>query len=161
MRNVLNCLIVLLAVSSFVVGQDSGVIFLVKHAERDATGGDAALLNQTGERRAHCLGRTLELASITQIYATEVKRTQQTAAPLADELHLRPKIVPHADVNQLVSDLKAAGNAKVLVVAHADTLPTIVSRLGAGTLPASKPASKITIGWRSFPCTTAKRNRLA
>lgn len=138
MRKVLTGIVLSLAVSVFAGAQDNGVLFLVRHAERDALGGGAALLNQTGEQRAQCLARTLERAGITQIYATEIKRTQQTAAPLAEELHLQPKIVPHDNVNELVKDLKEAGNAKVLVVAHADTLPKIVAQLGAGNLPVAR-----------------------
>lgn len=142
MKSLLSCLIISLAISAFSAAQDNGVLFLVRHAERDAAGGDAALLNQTGERRAQCLARTLELSGITQIYATEVKRTQQTAAPLAEELHLQPIIVPRADVAKLVADLKNARNAKALVVAHADTLPAIVTQLEAGSLPTSKPGEQ-------------------
>ena len=142
MKTVLRWLLISLAVSVFSPAQDNGVLFLVRHAERDATGGDAALLNQTGEQRAQCLARTLELAGITQIYVTEVKRTQQTAAPLAEELHLHPIIVPRADVARLVADLKNARNAKALVVAHADTLPAIVTQLEAGSLPTSKPGEQ-------------------
>lgn len=126
---------VFLTISSLSFAQNSGVIFLVRHAERSSEGGDAALLNAVGEQRAKCLAKTLERTGITQIYVTEIKRTQQTAAPLAEELHLQPKTVPRDDVAGLVKNLKAAGNAKALVVAHADTLPKILAQLGAGTLP--------------------------
>lgn len=139
MRKVLTGIVLSLTVSVFAGAQDNGVLFLVRHAERDASGGDAALLNQIGEQRAQCLARTLDRAGITQIYATEIKRTQQTAAPLAEEFHLQPKIVPHDNVNELVKDLKATGTAKVLVVAHADTLPKIIAQLGAGSLPEARP----------------------
>jgi len=130
---------VFLTISSLCFTQNDSVIFLVRHAERSSQGGDNALLNAVGEQRAKCLAQTLERAGITEIYATEVKRTQQTAAPLAEELHLQPRIVPRDDVAELVKDLKGAGNGKVLVVAHADTLPKILAQLGAGTLPESKP----------------------
>lgn len=136
--SVLTAIVLWLVVSVSAGAQDNGVLFLIRHAERDASGGDAGLLNQTGEQRAQCLARTLDRAGITQIYTTEIKRTQQTAAPLAEELHLQPKIVAHDNVNELVKDLKAAGNAKVLVVAHADTLPKIIAQLGAGSLPESR-----------------------
>jgi broad specificity phosphatase PhoE len=129
----------LLISSTLSFAQSNGVIFLVRHAERSSQGGDDAPLNAVGEQRAKCLGQTLERAGITEIYVTEIRRTQQTAAPLAEELHLQPKIVPRDDVAGLAKDLKSAGNAKVLVVAHADTLPKILAQLGASTLPESKP----------------------
>jgi broad specificity phosphatase PhoE len=130
---------VFLTISSPSFAQNDSVIFLVRHAERTSQGGDNALLNAVGEQRAKCLAQTLERAGIAEIYVTEIRRTQQTAAPLAEELHLQPKIVPRDDVAGLVKDLKGAGNGKVLVVAHADTLPKILAQLGAGTLPESKP----------------------
>lgn len=139
MKHLWKYIIVVASMSLFAPAQDNGVLFLIRHAERDASGGDAALLNHVGEQRAQCLARTLELAGITQIYVTEIKRTQQTAAPLADELHLHPIIVPRDNVNQLVKDLAHAGKAKVLVVAHSDTLPKILTQLGARELPPSKP----------------------
>jgi broad specificity phosphatase PhoE len=139
MKGLWKYIILLAGISVFASAQDNGVLFLVRHAERDAAGGDAALLNQVGEQRAQCLARTLELAGITKIYVTDIKRTQQTAAPLAAELHLHPTVVPHDNVNQLVKDLESAGNAKILVVAHADTLPKILEQLGGRALPPSKP----------------------
>lgn len=134
--------VALLTLSTLSFAQNNGVIFLVRHAERSLQGGDAALLNAVGEQRAKCLAQTLERTGITQIYVKEIKRTQQTAAPLAEELNLRPKIVPHDDIDALVKNLKAAGNAKVLVVAHADTLPKILAQLGAGTLPEGRSSER-------------------
>ena len=132
----------LLTLSIFSFAQRNGMIFLVRHAERSSEGGDAAMLNTVGEQRAKCLAKTLERTGITQIYVTESKRTQQTADPLAEELQLQPKIAPRDDVDGLVKNLKAGGSAKVLVIAHADTLPKILRQLGAGSLPEAKPDGK-------------------
>jgi broad specificity phosphatase PhoE len=130
----IGCLL-LICVCWFPLGafcQNEGVIFLVRHAERAA--GDAALLNAAGEERARCLAQTLRDAHITKIFATDVKRTQQTAEPLARQLHLELTVVPKNNTDGLLRDLQESKKDRVLVVGHADTLPTILERLGAGSL---------------------------
>lgn len=118
------------------LSQNEGVIFLVRHAERGA--GDAALLNPAGEERARCLAQTLRDSQITKIFTTDVKRTQQTAEPLARKLHLQLTIVPKSNMDELLRDLQASKNDRVLVVGHSDTLPTVLQRLGAGNLSADQ-----------------------
>lgn len=120
------------------LSQNEAVIFLLRHAERGPDAGDAALLNPAGEQRARCLAQTLRDSQITKIYATDVKRTQQTAQPLAQELHLQLTIVPKSNTDELLRDLRAGSKERVLVVGHADTLPKIIQRLGAGTLSSNE-----------------------
>jgi phosphohistidine phosphatase SixA len=108
----------------------SGTIFLVRHAEKISDARDA-LLSRAGENRATCLAKTLRDAHIGAIYATEVKRTQQTAEPLAKELGLQPVIVRADDSGALVSKVKQdLSSRNVLVVVHSDTLPKVLSQLG-------------------------------
>jgi broad specificity phosphatase PhoE len=110
------------------------VIFLVRHADR-ASSAEDSLLSATGEQRASCLARTLADAGIAEVFATEVKRTQQTAEPVSREFHIETKIVAKARTADLVSELKKSDRTRVLVVGHSDTLPDIVQRLGAGSIP--------------------------
>lgn len=117
-----------------VLSQDAGVIFLVRHAERGPDSSDTALLDAAGEQRAQCLAQTLRDSHIAKIYTTDVKRTQQTVGPLAQELHLQPTIIPRSNMDELLRDLRGDSKENVLVVGHADTLPTIIRRLGAGNL---------------------------
>ena len=111
------------------------VIFLVRHAERAAISGRVPSdtgLSETGRKRAQALASELKDAKITAIYTTEYKRTQETAAPLAQSLGIRPEIIPGDDLRALVAKLKASpGN--VLVVGHSNTLPQIIRALGASS----------------------------
>jgi phosphohistidine phosphatase SixA len=112
-------------------------VFLVRHAERaDSTPGKSPTmsadpdLSEAGRTRAEHLAQTLKDANITVIFATEFKRTQQTAAPLAKALGLTVTIVPTE--SELVTRLKTVkGNA--LVVGHSNTVPEIIKRLGVTT----------------------------
>jgi len=74
-------------------------------------------------------------AGITAIYTSDAKRTQQTAAPLAQKTGIRPKVVPANDTGKLVAQLRAdASGGTVLVVGHSNTVPDIASRLSGGTV---------------------------
>jgi broad specificity phosphatase PhoE len=107
-------------------------IFLVRHAERaaisGATGSDTHL-SPAGRERAQALAELLKDAKITAIYTTEYKRTQETAAPLAQSLGIQPKVVFADDTRSLIAKLRSRpGN--VLVVGHSNTLPQIITALG-------------------------------
>src|ERR1700746_552477 len=88
--------------------QNVRTIFLVRHAEKASTAPDA-LLSPEGEKRAECLAATLKDAGIKQIYVTDAKRTQQTAAPLAKALKITPTILPAKDPNALIKNLVYTG----------------------------------------------------
>ena len=103
-------------------------IFIVRHAEKaDATKDPD--LSEAGRARAEALAKTLRDAKITAIYATEFKRTQQTAAPLAKALGITVTILPAKNNAALIAKLRAStGNA--LVVGHGDTIPDLIKALG-------------------------------
>ena len=103
-------------------------IFIVRHAEKaDATKDPD--LSEVGRARAEALAKMLKDANITAIYATEFKRTQQTAAPLAKALSITITTLPAKDNAALIAKLRAStGNA--LVVGHGDTIPDLIKALG-------------------------------
>lgn len=109
-----------------------GAVFVVRHAEKsDEASADAKDpdLSPSGRARAESLARWLRDAGITAVYATEFKRTQQTAEPLARALGIDVTIVPAKESETLVRQLRvASGNA--LVVAHSNTVPEIVKAIG-------------------------------
>jgi broad specificity phosphatase PhoE len=103
---------------------DGATIIVVRHADRNA-GMSAGMssdvpLNSLGEERARQLANVLKDANIRAIYTTEVKRTQQTAEPTAQEFHLKPVVIPAKELDALVAQLKALPDNEVaLVVGHA------------------------------------------
>jgi broad specificity phosphatase PhoE len=111
------------------------VIFLVRHAERAATSGRVPSdtgLSQAGRERAQHLAQELRDAQISAIFTSEYKRTQETAAPLAQSSGIQPEIVPGDDIRSLVAKIKAA-RGNVLVVGHSNTLPQIIAALGVSS----------------------------
>ena len=140
-RRFLLLLVLMLGLPASAVAQPA--VFLVRHAERadTASGAVPAMagapaadpdLSEAGRARAASLAVALKDANITAIYVTEFKRTQQTAAPLAQALGLAVIIVPASGVAPLVEKLNALpGNA--LVVGHSNTVPEVAKALGVKT----------------------------
>jgi broad specificity phosphatase PhoE len=114
----------------------AATIIVVRHAERNAGMTPDVLLSPRGEERAKQLANMLKDANIKAVYATEVRRTQQTAEPTAQQFHLKTIIISSKDVDALVSGLQALpDDATVLVVGHANTVPLVVERLGGHVPP--------------------------
>lgn len=109
-------------------------IFVVRHAEKASSTDPDTALSMQGEDRASALARLLRNAGVTHLFATELKRTQQTLEPLADQKALTPTVVPAKDTAALITALKAVPKDAVVVVAgHSNTVPDILKGLGIST----------------------------
>lgn len=117
------------------------VVFVVRHAERADAGsaGESMMkddpdLSARGLTRARSLAGMLRDARIRAIYTSEMKRTQQTAAPLAVAMGAGITRIAAEDVTALVEKVKSeAGN--VLIIGHSNTIPKILAALGVqGTI---------------------------
>jgi broad specificity phosphatase PhoE len=120
-------------------------IFVVRHAERadtPAAGAPAMIapatdppLSAAGRERAVRLASMLRGADIKHIFVTEFRRTQETAAPLAEQLKLTPVVSASNDPGPLVEQVRQLkGNA--LIVGHSNTIPDLLTRLGIKDLVA-------------------------
>lgn len=111
------------------MGQQARTIYLVRHADKVSDDTDAPL-SEAGRVRASCLANTLQDANLQQIFTSELQRTQQTAAPLADKLRLKPTAIPLSNVDDLIDAVRSSKAANVLVVWHDATLAKIILALG-------------------------------
>jgi broad specificity phosphatase PhoE len=116
-------------------------VFLVRHAEpQEVPGNDNPGLSEAGRKRAAALKDKLRDAEITAIFTSPFLRTQETAAPLAEELVIAARQIGFVrGVNQHIADVATAvrnhrGSA-VLVVGHSNTVPGVIGRLAGRTLP--------------------------
>lgn len=108
-------------------------VILVRHAERAGGMAPEIGLSDAGKCRAQVLTGILADAGVTHIFTSDVARTQETAEPLAKKLNLKPEATEAKDYDTLVGKLKIATGVS-LVVGHSNTVPEIISRLGAGTV---------------------------
>jgi broad specificity phosphatase PhoE len=117
------------ALTPQVHAQQVRTIFLVRHADKVSDEYDS-LLNDQGHRRAECLANMLADSHIEQIYTSNLQRTQQTAAPLANRLQLKPVAIPADKPGELVDAIRSGNASNVLVVWHGGSLPSVLRALG-------------------------------
>jgi broad specificity phosphatase PhoE len=115
-------------------GQGVRTIFLIRHADKISDAPDS-LLSEAGHRRAQCLAKMLGDVAIQRIYTSDLQRTQQTAAPLAQRRQLKPVAIPLSNPDELIKAIESEKSANVLVVWHGGTLPGILHALGAPEVP--------------------------
>jgi len=119
---------------------NSSRIYIVRHAEK-VTGKDAGkdpFLTTAGYVRAGDLLRVLKNKEISRIYVSQYRRTQLTADSLRIQLGI--------DTVQYLADtvcddlLRRIQNKddmgkKILIVAHSNTIPFIIRKLGLTGIP--------------------------
>jgi len=108
------------------------LVFVVRHAERADAGMQAQSdppLSAAGEARAQKLAAMLADAGVKDIFATEFKRTQDTAKPLAMKTGVVVEQVGSTDTALLIAKIKSHANEVVLVVGHSYTLTAILKAL--------------------------------
>ena len=118
-------------------------VFLVRHAERFATEGDAnPTLTPAGSRRAALLGRMLRSAHVAAIFATPFERAKATADSVSAATGAPVDIV-HSDSSAQLARIvreRFRGRA-VVIVGHSDSLPNVVAELGWEGDEATRPWS--------------------
>lgn len=117
----------------FIDARGTTVVMVVRHAETEASTEDPNL-SIAGRERAARLVRVVHEAQpvrgVDAVYASELHRTQQTAAPLAEALALPVNVVPADTWDGLPARLKRQHHGEnVLVVGNSTTVPQLVSTL--------------------------------
>lgn len=104
-------------------------IYIVRHAERADQSADSAL-STDGTGRSFKLRDMLRDAGITRIFTSQLRRTIDTAAPLAAAVTVTPQQMPANDVAALAARVTASGaHDRVLVVGHSNTVPALLLAL--------------------------------
>ena len=110
---------------------DTALFIVVRHAEKASDDPRDPTLSPAGMQRAQRLAQLLEGTSLTAAYATEYRRTQQTAQPVAEARGLVPTAYaasqPAAGFASMLRRTHQGG--AVLVVGHSNTVPDIVTAL--------------------------------
>lgn len=129
-------------------GPDAVTVFLVRHAETAPDGTRDPGLSDAGRQRAEALAETLRHDRVRAVYATEYRRTQETAAPIARREGVEVTVVPYgsgpldAYVARLADQIRARLDAPdfepaegVVVVGHSNTIPALAEALTGTPVP--------------------------
>lgn len=129
-------LLLLLVLSVHLQAQDTTVV-LFRHAERVSLFDEDSLLSEAGHRRAQALVPLLEAFHPAALFTSDRVRTQQTVAPLAAKLGLRPAIRSKDGSAALAAEILMAHHGHtVLVCWHHDLMKKLAKGLGVhGPIP--------------------------
>lgn len=105
------------------------VVVLVRHAERQEDGTSDPHISQAGRARASALSALLRDAGITHIHTTDLKRTRETGAPLAEALGLGMAVYDPRDLSGTAERLRATPG-RHLVLGHSNTTGELAAALG-------------------------------
>ena len=115
------------------------IVLLARHAEKASETDTDPPLSERGRARAAALAEALRDARLTGAIVSERLRTHQTAGPslggiVPDTVSIAGGVAAHARaVADRIRSRHAGGT--VLVVGHSNTIPAIMTALGAGPLP--------------------------
>lgn len=104
--------------------------YLIRHAEKDRSDSKEkdAPLTEEGLNRAENWSSILQNIHFDAVYATDYKRTKETAQPTA--LKNQQEIISYKANAYFDKDFKAATKGKtVLVVGHSNTIPDFVNAI--------------------------------
>ena len=120
-----------------IIPSDRGetTVYIVRHAEKATNDPRDPDLSTKGLARADSLAIQLREAGINYIITTQLKRTIETAEPLARRRHITPEVVAvgsstKAHVDSVVAAVKRQTGATILIVGHSNTIGLIAEALG-------------------------------
>jgi len=108
-------------------------VILVRHAEKQD--GDDPELTVEGQTRAETLAHVLSKWPVEAVFASQFRRTQATAVPIAEQFGLEAEVVDARDVAGLAERLRAASYQTAVVIGHSNTVPALARALGVATVP--------------------------
>ena len=139
-RFMLGLVLGLVCVRAVSAQQASTVVIVVRHADKDTIPKTDPPLTVTGVARAKALAVALADADVQAIITTELRRSHETARPLAEALRLTPITIPHgSDIAQhaqaVGAEVRKLRGKTVLVVGHGETVGPIIQALGGPAIP--------------------------
>ena len=132
-RTATVCALLAVAASpALVQAQQDGwtTVVVTRHAEK--LDGDDPSLSEAGRARALLLSGMLAESGVEAIYTTPYRRTRETIAPLAAATGLEARTMEARATEELAARILAEHRGDLVVVAgHSNTVPALVTALGA------------------------------
>ncbi|MFT4759943.1 MAG: putative phosphoglycerate mutase [Paraglaciecola sp.] len=103
------------------------VIYLVRHAEKET--GKNPVLTEAGKQRAEDLAAFFKKKNVTEIFSTDYRRTQQTAAPTARQANRGVGSYRHKKLEEIAGQVRK-NKGVILIVGHSNTTPELAKIFG-------------------------------
>ncbi len=114
----------------FGLWQPPGTVIVVRHMEKAVGGGDDPALSDIGTARAERVATVLAATGVDAVFATQYRRTVETATPLAQRLSLPLHVYEAGNTPSLIDSLNDRHRGETaVVVGHSNTVPEIVEAL--------------------------------
>ncbi|SVB04742.1 uncharacterized protein METZ01_LOCUS157596, partial [marine metagenome] len=118
----------------FFESQATTTVIFVRHADRAAGQEENPGLSVSGQQRAQELSRLLAevdiVAGVDAIFATQYRRTQETAEPLSKRLGVPVRTAAPNDIQGLTEQILTEYKGKiVLVITHSGAIPKLIQEL--------------------------------
>jgi phosphohistidine phosphatase SixA len=126
-----------LILGSALVAANEGVaqerVFIIRHADKAATGEDPSITDH-GRLRAANWARVLAHAGVEAVFTSTATRARQTGDIIAETLGLPAEAVAPGDTVGLI-DLLAFDyeDQRVLIVGHTETIPSLLDGFGVSS----------------------------
>ena len=119
------------------LGAQVTTVVMLRHAERESFFDGDSPLSEVGKRRAQALAQLLAGFKPAVLYASDLQRTQQTLAPLAAKVGLRPLLRPKDGSEAMAREiLRDHRGRTALVCWHHDLMKKVARALGVkGPVP--------------------------
>ncbi len=116
----------------------NATFIVVRHAEKGSDDARDPSLSSVGRARARLLAERLAREPLVAAYATNYRRTRQTAKPSADARGIAVTVYDaQLPAEAFASQLRAAHpHGTVLIVGHSNTVPDIVAALSGASVKA-------------------------
>ncbi len=111
------------------VSAQKKTIILVRHAEKVETDDLDPDLNDAGKQRAERLVQKIEKYRPGAVYSTDLKRTRETAGPIAAKRHKPVEIYDPKKPQELIDKVMNSKTKRFVIVGHSNTIPGLANLL--------------------------------
>lgn len=124
-------LLILVMLTQKMAAQNDSItkVFVIRHAEKAATGEQDPSLSEIGKARAAAFAQLLSRVPITAIYSTPYRRTRETVNSLSVQKGIPVKSYDPMDTKSIQLLLQENNGKNVVFVGHSNTVPLLLNML--------------------------------